>query len=101
MCAQTSNSTNKSIEEIQINTRKAREKKTQDMKAYHKAYNKQYFEKTYNQIRNNDNKYLNYIRSGKIKNPKESVLDKHGIHKVGEVYQFTPEKLLERKNKAT
>lgn len=89
------------IEEIQTNARKAREKKTHDLKAYHKVYNKQYFEQTYNQIRNNDNKYLNYIRSGKIKNPKPLVLEKHGIHKVNDVYQFTPEKLLERKNKKT
>lgn len=77
--------------------KKVKELKIKDMKAYHKAYNQKYFDNPYNRVRNSDNKYLNYIRSGKIKNPKESVLEKHGIHKVNDIYTFTPEKLLERK----
>jgi hypothetical protein len=53
---------------------------------------------TYGEIRTKDNRYLNYLRSGKIKKPKQKNLDKHGIHLVDGVYCFTDAKLLERSN---
>lgn len=73
--------------------------KTSDIKTYRKDYMKSYTAKgTYGEIRTKDNRYLNYLRSGKIKKPKQINLDKHGIHLVDGIYTFTDNKLLERSN---
>ena len=79
-----------------------KEKKTkelsQEKKARIKVYNKKYFSKSnYGSIRQSDNRYLNYLNKGNIKQPKQTVLDKHGVHKVGDRYEFTDVKLQERK----
>jgi hypothetical protein len=71
---------------------------SQEKKAKIKAYNKKYFSKSnYGSIRQSDNRYLNYLNKGNIKQPKQTVLDKHGVHKVGDRYEFTDVKLQERK----
>ena len=71
-----------------------------DMVQYRKDYMKIYLANgSYGNIRTKDNRYLNYLRNGRIKKPKQTKLDKHGIHLIDGVYKFTDEKLLERKKK--
>jgi len=52
---------------------------------------------TYKYKRSKDNRYLNYLINGKIKNPSNKKLLLHGIHMIDGVYCFTPDKLTERK----
>ena len=74
-------------------------KKTSNMKQYRKDYMKQYLkEGSYGITRTKDNRYLNYLKTGRIKKPKQSKLDKHGIHLIDGIYTFTDAKLQERKN---
>ena len=71
------------------------------LQEYRKAYNKVYFSNGSPGFqRQSDNRYLNYLLSGRIKNPKPNILEKHGIHKVGDTYQFTSKKLEERNAKS-
>ena len=73
--------------------------KTNDIVKYRKEYMKKYLSNdSYGNTRTADNRYLNYLKSGRIKTPKQAQLDKHGIHKVDGVYKFTDVKLLERTN---
>jgi hypothetical protein len=66
---------------------------------YRKQYNKKYFNKdSYGYKRASDNKYLSYLKSGKIKKPSAIRLNKHGIRQVDGVYEFTIDKLNERNN---
>lgn len=73
--------------------------KTKDMVSYRKNYMKEYLkEGSYGITRTKDNRYLNYLKKGRILKPKQKNLDKHGIHLVDGVYTFTDAKLLERTN---
>ena len=75
------------------------EDKKQQLIEYRKTYNKKYFDKdSYGYKRASDNKYLSYLKSGKIKKPSIKMLDKHGIYKVDDTYEFTPDKINERNN---
>ena len=75
------------------------EDKQKKLIEYRKEYNKKYFNKySYGYIRASDNRYLYYLHKGKIKHPKQHILDKHGIELVDGVYKFTDTKLKERTN---
>ena len=73
------------------------QEKKDNRTAYQKQYNKKYFNKdSYGYKRASDNKYLSYLKSGKIKKPSAKMLNKHGIYKVDDTYEFTIDKLNER-----
>ena len=75
------------------------EDKQKKLIEYRKEYNKKYFNKdSYGYIRASNNRYLYYLQKGKIKHPKQHILDKHGIELIDGIYKFTDDKLLERTN---
>ena len=62
-----------------------------------KKSNAKYFDKgSYGKIRLSDNRYLDYLKKGMIKQPIPSTLAAHGIIEVDGVYQFSEEKKQER-----
>ena len=76
------------------------EDKQKKLIEYRKVYNKKYFNKdSYGYIRASNNRYLYYLQKGKIKHPKQYILDKHGIELIDGIYKFTDDKLKERNNK--
>ena len=83
----------------QIDNRLIEQEKKDNHIEYRKQYNKKYFNKdSYGYKRASDNKYLSYLKSGKIKKPSAKMLNKHGIYKVDDTYEFTIDKLNERNN---
>ena len=62
-----------------------------------KRNNAKYFDKgSYGKIRLSDNRYLDYLKKGMIKQPIPSTLAAHGIIHIDDVYQFSEEKKQER-----
>ena len=62
-----------------------------------KKSNAKYFDKgSYGKIRLSDNRYLDYLKKGMIKQPIPSTLASHDIIEVDGVYQFSEEKKQER-----
>jgi len=82
-----------------IDNRLIEQEKKDNHIEYRKQYNLKYFNKdSYGYKRASDNKYLSYLKSGKIKKPSAKMLNKHGIYKVDDTYEFTIDKLNERNN---
>jgi hypothetical protein len=74
-----------------------REQKTSARQKTQQKTNTKYFDKnSYGKIRLSDNRYLDYLKKGMIKQPTPSTLAAHGIIEVDGDYQFSEEKKAER-----
>ena len=71
------------------NVSKKKKVENTELKEYRKQYMKKYLDNPDNKKKSQNNRYLNYLRSGRITKPKESTLQKHNIHLVDGEYQFS------------